>query len=149
MERASSRTLRTNCRRATIGDDCDDVDMIDIDGDFDLDVLFNMHAGDNNLWENDGNGNFTDVSDQFPGQPNQFHYNPGVCDVDNDGDLDVWVDNMGPSYSEQLLINDGSGKLHRRDRRARQRQRQQRRRQRRGLRGLRPRRRLRRGGVGH
>jgi MYXO-CTERM domain-containing protein len=75
------------------GTDCDDVDMIDIDGDFDLDVLFNMHAGDNNLWENDGNGNFTDVSDQFPGQPNQFHYNPGVCDVDNDGDL----------------INDGSG----------------------------------------
>ncbi len=32
-----------------------------------------------------------------------------MCDVDGDGDLDIWVDNMGPGYSEQLLINDGSG----------------------------------------
>ena len=92
------------------GNDCDDIDMIDIDGDFDLDVLFNMHSGANNLWENDGSGTFTDVSDQFPDQSGQgYHYNPGVCDVDNDGDLDVWIDNMGPGYSEQLLINDGSG----------------------------------------
>lgn len=91
------------------GSNADDIDVFDIDGDFDLDIMINMHAGDNNLFVNDGDGNFSDGSDQLPGQPNQFHYNPGVCDVDNDGDLDIWVDNMGPGYSEQLLINDGDG----------------------------------------
>ncbi len=36
-------------------------------------------------------------------------YGPVACDVDGDGDLDLWVDNSGPNYTEQLLINDGTG----------------------------------------
>ncbi|MEM6296431.1 MAG: FG-GAP-like repeat-containing protein, partial [Myxococcota bacterium] len=97
------------------GDDPDDVDLLDANGDFVLDILLNAHAGDNSLWLGNGDGTFSDASDQFPGQPNTFHYNPAVCDVDGDGDLDVWIDNMGPSVggggvpTEQLLINDGSG----------------------------------------
>ena len=92
------------------GFDIDDVDVLDVDRDFDLDILVNPHSGDNSLWINDGTGMFTDGTKGLPGQDNQFHYNPGVCDVDGDGDLDVWIDNMGPSpRGEQLLINDGTG----------------------------------------
>ncbi len=91
------------------GSDPDDVDLLDFDRDFDLDVLINMHEGKSSLWENDGAGNFTDVTTQFVGAMAGFHYNAGVCDVDGDGDLDVWTDNMAPDYQEQLAINDGSG----------------------------------------
>jgi len=96
------------------GTDPDDVDLIDANGDFIVDLLLNAHAGNNSLWIGNGDGTFTDATDGFPGQPQGFHYNPGVCDVDGDGDLDVWVDNQGPGNgggvpTEQLLINDGSG----------------------------------------
>lgn len=92
------------------GYDPDDVDLFDFDGDFDLDVLINMHSGKSSLWRNEGDGTFTDVTDQWVAQPSQgFHYNPGVCDIDGDGDLDVWTDNMASSYTEQLAINDGDG----------------------------------------
>lgn len=99
---------------AVAGDDIDDIDLLDANGDFIVDVLLNPHQGDNSLWLGVGDGTFTDATDGFPGQPHVFHYNPGVCDVDGDGDLDVWVDNQGPDIgpsvpTEQLLINDGSG----------------------------------------
>src|SRR5262249_37946335 len=88
-----------------------DFDFFDADGDFDLDLLINMHSGKNSLWLNDGKGNFTDVTSSFrkPEAGSQFHYGPVACDVDGDGDLDLWIDNTGPNYTEQLLINDGKG----------------------------------------
>lgn len=91
------------------GQDPDDVDLLDANGDFIVDILLNAHSGDNALWLGNGDGTFADASKMFGNQPQGFHYNPGVCDVDGDGDLDVWIDNMGPNYTEQLLINDGSG----------------------------------------
>lgn len=95
---------------AFTGQDPDDVDLLDANGDFVVDILLNAHNGDNSLWLGNGDGTFADASDQFPPQNSQrpnYHYNPTTCDVDGDGDLDVWVDNMGPGYTEQLLINDG------------------------------------------
>jgi hypothetical protein len=91
------------------GEDPDDVDLLDADGDFDLDILLNNHEGNNELWLNNGDGTFADASGGLPNMPSGFHYGPGVCDVDADGDLDVWIDNMGPDYSEMLLVNDGAG----------------------------------------
>ncbi len=92
------------------GTDPDDIDFIDIDRDFDLDVLINAHVGASSLWRNDGNGNFTDVSNQLaPPATNNFHYNPSACDVDGDDDLDIWIDNIGGSFREQLLRNGGTG----------------------------------------
>jgi VCBS repeat protein len=91
------------------GSDPDDVDFVDIDRDFDIDVLINTHSGPSSLWQNDGNGVFSDVTGNLPGQGSALHYGPSACDVDGDGDLDIWIDNAGPGYSEQLLINDGSG----------------------------------------
>lgn len=91
------------------GQDPDDVDLIDVNGDFVLDIMLNAHSGSNALWVGNGDGTFSDASGDLPDQPNGFHYNPAICDVDGDGDLDIWIDNMGPGYSEQLLINAGDG----------------------------------------
>ncbi len=89
----------------------DDVDLADFDGDFDLDVYINMHSGQNSLWLNNGDGTFTDASAGLPalGAGSNFHYGPAVCDIDNDGDRDILIDNTGGGYLEQVLINDGNG----------------------------------------
>lgn len=87
-----------------------DFDLLDADGDFDLDLLINMHQGTSSLWLNDGKGTFTDAP--FPAQPaNANKYGPVACDVDGDNDLDLWFDNAGPGYTEQLLINNGTGQF--------------------------------------
>jgi hypothetical protein len=93
-----------------VGLDPDDLDLVDVDGDFDLDVLVNAHEGENALWINDGTGFFTDGSSGLPPlDPSAFHYGPAVCDLDGDGDRDIVIDNVGSDYLEQVLINDGTG----------------------------------------
>jgi MYXO-CTERM domain-containing protein len=89
----------------------DDVELVDVDSDFDLDVLINFHQGQNLLWKNDGAGGFTDASNGLPNlDGGAFHYGPAMCDVDGDGDRDMFVDNAGLSdYEEVLLINNGTG----------------------------------------
>lgn len=86
-----------------------DLDLFDADGDFDLDLLIDSRIGNAQLWRNDGAGSFSDVSAVFPNQPGGYAYGPSACDVDGDGDLDVWIDNATASNREQLLINDGAG----------------------------------------
>ncbi len=88
------------------GPDLNDIDLFDVDRDFDLDLMTNAHFGDNRIWINDGSGTFTDSDFSSSGG---LHYGPGICDVDGDGDLDVWIDNQGPNYTERLWVNDGSG----------------------------------------
>jgi MYXO-CTERM domain-containing protein len=85
-----------------------DFDLFDADGDHDLDLLIDLHATKSLLWINDGAGHFTDTSAMFPSQSN-LKYGPVACDVDGDGDLDIWADNAGAGQVEQLLINDGTG----------------------------------------
>ena len=85
-----------------------DFDLFDADGDHDLDLLIDLHATKSLLWINDGAGHFTDTSAMFPKQSG-LKYGPVACDVDGDGDLDVWADNAGAGQVEQLLINDGTG----------------------------------------
>src|SRR6185295_16373701 len=58
-----------------------DFDLLDKDGDFDLDLFIDMHSGKGELWQNDGTGTFTDVSANLPAQMG-LKYGPGVCDVD-------------------------------------------------------------------
>lgn len=92
------------------GEDVDDLDLFDADGDFDLDVLVNVHVGPDALWINDGTGVFADGSDALPPpEDDGFHYGPTACDLDGDGDRDLLIDNIGPGYTEQVLINDGTG----------------------------------------
>jgi MYXO-CTERM domain-containing protein len=85
-----------------------DLDLFDADGDFDLDILVANRKGSSELLRGDGTGSFTN-DESFPRQPGPYVYGPDECDVDGDGDLDIWLDNGGLNDTEQLLINDGKG----------------------------------------
>jgi MYXO-CTERM domain-containing protein len=92
------------------GQDIDDVEFVDVDRDFDLDLIVNAHTGGiGALWLNDGQGQFAAGGTLAPPATSNFHYNVAPCDVDGDGDLDLWVDNIGGGFTEQLQINDGQG----------------------------------------
>ena len=92
------------------GSDIDDVELVDVDRDFDLDIIVNAHTqGIGALWLNDGTGAFSEGGSLAPPATGNFHYNVAPCDVDGDGDLDLWIDNIGGGFTEQLQINDGSG----------------------------------------
>jgi len=89
-----------------------DVDVLDVDNDADLDLILNNRDGRNLLWINDGTGGFTDVTEaQLPEKPSAMSYDVEPCDVDADGDLDLWIDNARLARAEQLLINDGAGRF--------------------------------------
>ncbi len=92
------------------GSGIDDCEFFDADRDFDLDLVVNAHTGGTGaLWLNDGTGTFTAGGSIDPPATGNFHYNVAPCDVDGDGDLDLWIDNIGGGFTEQLLINDGAG----------------------------------------
>ncbi|MBM4345660.1 MAG: VCBS repeat-containing protein [Deltaproteobacteria bacterium] len=86
-----------------------DLDLLDADGDFDLDLLLASRQGESLLFRNAGDGTFVDANADLPDQPGPYVYGPDPCDVDGDGDLDLWLDNGGPKLAEQLLINGGKG----------------------------------------
>jgi hypothetical protein len=91
------------------------VGLLDYDGDGLLDLYFvngNRLVGKpdpaitNRLYRNNGDGTFTDVTQQAGvGDPS---YGQGCCaaDYDNDGDIDLYVSNFGPNV---LYRNEGNG----------------------------------------
>jgi VCBS repeat protein len=92
------------------------VDLADIDGDGDLDILFGNGRGfaspqlqePNRLYINDGSGFFTDeTSDRMAGVTG-FTRDVEFADVDNDGDVDCLIVNAF-NNQPRLLINDGDG----------------------------------------
>ncbi len=94
------------------GHDTLDVELVDIDGDGDLD-LFAVDGSasaapfPNRLMVNDGLGHFTDESaTRLPPGPPANSTEVDFADIDGDGDLDAIVSNLG---SNQLLLNDGTG----------------------------------------
>ncbi len=90
--------------------------LFDYDGDGDADVYFlngaplpgapSTRAPTNALYRNDGGWRFTDVTEQAG--VGDTGYGLGVCtgDYDNDGDLDIYVNNFGPNV---LYRNNGNG----------------------------------------
>ena len=85
-----------------------DVEFIDVDNDFDLDILESCKMCPGGLLlHNDGTGTFADASDQLPQHPNNYEYEP--MDVDGDGSLDVVTINDGADATEHLLVGDGNG----------------------------------------
>ncbi|MBI3820194.1 MAG: CRTAC1 family protein [Planctomycetes bacterium] len=89
--------------------------LFDADGDGDLDVwmtngstLENLRDGKpgagNTLWLNDGAAHFTDATKDANIGGSRFGNGVAVGDVDNDGDLDVFVSEFGPDC---LYLNDG------------------------------------------
>jgi hypothetical protein len=77
----------------------------DGDGDFDVVIANLPHEVTNQLWENDGTGVFTDVTNktlpELYGRANEMRFG----DIDSDGDLDIVVA-MGDS-TDHLFINVG------------------------------------------
>ena len=93
-----------------------DIDVADVDGDFDLDILVNHRNGQSRLWRNLGGGQFEDITSNYPVKNGPYTYNVEACDIDGDGDLDLLLDNAAWYYSNgvaehssQILINDGNG----------------------------------------
>jgi hypothetical protein len=75
-----------------------------VDGDGDLDA-FVGNTQSNEVWLNDGDGNFSN-SGQLLGQ--QRTYAVALGDVDGDGDMDALVGNDG---ADELWLNDGHGRF--------------------------------------
>lgn len=86
-----------------------DLDLFDADGDLDLDLLIASREGESLLLRNNGEGVFEDAGADLPDQPGPYVYGPDACDIDQDGDLDLVLDNGGRGAAEQVLENDGAG----------------------------------------
>lgn len=87
-----------------------DIELADVDGDFDLDVLVAVKSGTTSLlFRNDGVGHFIDVPNALPHYRNNYELEP--MDIDNDGDLDLVTINDGPNVTEHVFINQGDGQF--------------------------------------
>lgn len=82
----------------------------DMDGWPDLFVI-NDRVFENSLYRNNGDGTFTDVSEEAGIQlGGQDPMTATVGDFDNDGDLDVFMTNTDSPFKRgQLLVNNGDG----------------------------------------
>lgn len=92
----------------------------DYDQDADLDLFIGHWTFTENelpqgstrhLWRNNGNGTFSDVSDEaliteaIIEETNDYTFTPTFADIDNDGDPDMLV--VADNTTSQVLINDG------------------------------------------
>lgn len=96
---------------------CMDVQLVDIDGDFDLDVLAACRAengaaqvGDHHLLRNDGTGVFNNNSGAFPDGSSGQVYELEVGDLDGDDDLDAFLTSLS-GFSDGPIWNNGSGQM--------------------------------------
>jgi hypothetical protein len=100
--------------KASVGD----LELGDVDDDGDLDMVLadwgpgsnmNNAGGRTMLWLNDGQGNFTDVTQsQMPDLLVQFSWDLEFFDFDNDFDLDVAV-SCKRCATSRIFVNDGKG----------------------------------------
>ena len=88
--------------------------FLDYDGDGDLDIYL-LNGGKvpgaelqkdpvNRLYRNEGDGRFTDVTDATGTGDTGYGMGCAVADIDNDGDLDLYITNFGANV---LYRNDG------------------------------------------
>lgn len=98
-----------------------EVDVADIDGDGDLDILYgNVQAfvegavRQNRLLRNDGKGFFTDITATHLPKDNNRCFGVAFLDIDNDGAMDIMTGNTNGARFDgntpfSVYINDGSG----------------------------------------
>jgi len=78
----------------------------DVDGDATIDLFVGGNTGADRILRNDGLGTFTSTNG-LPGGIGSTT-NSALCDVDQDGDLDLWRGNVNYGLPT-LLLNDGNG----------------------------------------
>ncbi|WP_435624447.1 FG-GAP repeat domain-containing protein [Flagellimonas sp.] len=100
-----------------------EVDVADIDGDGDLDILYgNVQAfvenavRQNRLLLNDGKGFFTDITSTHLPQDENRCFGVAFLDIDRDGDADIMTGNTNGSRFDgmtpfSIYLNDGKGKF--------------------------------------
>jgi len=81
----------------------------DVDGDFDLDVLFANDGARTVLLLGGAGRSFTNETELRMPDINQVSTSASFADIDNDGDLDIFVTNGFLDSMNRLLINNGSG----------------------------------------
>ncbi len=98
-----------------------EVDVADIDGDGDLDILYgNVQAfvegaeRQNRLLRNDGKGFFTDITATYLPKDDNRCFGVAFLDIDNDGDADIMTGNTnGARFNGNtpfsVYLNDGNG----------------------------------------
>ena len=87
--------------------DSEDVAFADFDGDGDLDLVFvSEDDRKDELFLNDGEGRFSDVSDRLT--PDDVTNGLVVLDLNSDGAPDILTGNIG---TDRALINDGEGRF--------------------------------------
>lgn len=92
------------------------VALFDYDNDGDLDIYLingnyhnrqrNQASPENQLYRQEANGIFLNATDESGLGDTGYGMGVAVGDIDNDGDLDVYVSNYGP---DQLYMNNGDG----------------------------------------
>jgi hypothetical protein len=94
-----------------------DLELVDVDNDYDLDVLVSCkRCGNSTLFRNDGKGAFTEDQRAIPQYTNNYEFEP--MDLDGDGWLDLVTLNDGDivggngfSRRDHVLRNDGKGRF--------------------------------------
>ena len=83
----------------------------DYDNDGDLDVFLANDQGNDALFQNDGSGHFTKMTAPPVTSSGGNSFGSQWADVDNDGDLDLFVTNSfgGGPWKNFLFINQGNG----------------------------------------
>jgi hypothetical protein len=84
----------------------------DYDNDGDMDVFLANDQGSNALFRNEGNFNFTKIATDTVSNTNSRSFSSAWSDVDNDGDLDLFVTNSfatGQLLLNFLYLNNGNG----------------------------------------
>jgi tetratricopeptide (TPR) repeat protein len=96
-----AKTQRWKWRGGTLGLPGLAVADVDADGDLDVCLAGMDDQGTAALWRNEGGGKFV----AGPALADQV-VSPCFGDVDNDGDVDLW---LGRAGADQVLLNDGKG----------------------------------------
>ena len=79
-----------------LGQDSTAAAFADIDGDGDLDLLVNALGGGTRLFRNDSNLKFTETTSESGLKSNAGSMSMTLADIENDGDLDIYVTNFHP-----------------------------------------------------